>query len=464
LAFPAHAQQDPLTAEQARQKLDSRRQELESTEGRARAIASDIEQLAEERRRLNERLIETGAMIQSSEARLGAIEARLSELEAQEKLLEGSLDQRHGHMAKLMSALLRIGRNPPPVVITRREDALQMVRSAMLLGAAFPELRSQAAALVGRLEELARVMGDIRSEGDRLKAETTRLNDARVRLSSLLEEKRQTATERQTELKQVRQAASEIAKSLTDLNEVIARLDQAVTRNTGLGAYEEEMRKGAQAPAAASPPSGTVPAPVAPLAAPAESAAAAPAQETEVALAAPPKPPVTVELTPSNAPLSNPGRLKPAIPFQQARARLPMPAHGRRVLAFGDKTQFGGLSKGQVFETRPGAQIVAPCDGWVVYAGEFRSYGQLLIINAGGGYHMLLAGLSQIDAQPGEFVLAAQPVGTMGGVSGARGAQRTGAPVLYVELRKDGRPIDPEPWWAAEQLKAQDVGHQRVQG
>ncbi len=61
------------------------------------------------------------------------------------------------------------------------------------------------------------------------------------------------------------------------------------------------------------------------------------------------------------------------------------------------------------------AQVTSPCDGWIVYAGEFRSYGQLLIMNAGGGYHVLMAGLSQIDVQPGQFVLASEPVGTMSG-------------------------------------------------
>jgi septal ring factor EnvC (AmiA/AmiB activator) len=103
--------------------------------------------------------------------------------------------------------------------------------------------------------------------------------------------------------------------------------------------------------------------------------------------------------------------------------------------------------------------VTSPCDGWIVYAGEFRSYGQLLIINAGGGYHVLLAGLSQIDVQPGQFVLAAEPVGTMNGWSTSTQAQPaavTNAPVLYVEFRKDGSPIDPDPWWVA--------GHQKVQG
>ena len=151
------------------------------------------------------------------------------------------------------------------------------------------------------------------------------------------------------------------------------------------------------------------------------------------------------------------GRIKPEIAFSDASGRLPMPAQGRQVLGFSEKTQFGGQSKGIVLETRQGAQVTSPCDGWIVYAGEFRSYGQLLIINAGGGYHVLLAGLSQIDVQPGQFVLAAEPVGTMSGwAQQAQPAATNNAPVLYVEFRKDGKPIDPDPWWVA--------GHRKVQG
>ncbi len=101
-----------------------------------------------------------------------------------------------------------------------------------------------------------------------------------------------------------------------------------------------------------------------------------------------------------------------------------------------------------MFETRHGAQITSPCDGWIVYAGPFRSYGQLLIINAGGGYHILLAGMTRIDAQPGQFVLAAEPIGTMSeAVPTVKQSSSETSPVLYVEFRKGGRPIDPASWW-----------------
>jgi septal ring factor EnvC (AmiA/AmiB activator) len=195
----------------------------------------------------------------------------------------------------------------------------------------------------------------------------------------------------------------------------------------------------------------------------------APDGPKEVAMLTPPAggkaPSSIVEMAPSATGLmpGNPDRISPAVPFQSAKGKLPLPARGRKALGFGDKTQYGGTSKGIVLETRFDARVTSPCDGWVVYAGEFRSYGQLLIINAGGGYHVLIAGLSQMDVGPGQFVLAAEPIGTMS--SAPRTAQlateKTGmgqvpkpsSPVLYIEFRKDGQPVDSTPWWAPSDQK-----------
>ena len=431
----------------AARALEAKRKALEDTESKAKALQGDVADLDAERERLNGRLLETAALIQKSEAQLTAIEGRMSELEQQEKIVRGSLGERHGQIATLLGALQRMGRNPPPVLITRREDALKMVRSAMLLSSAFPDLKNQALTLTERLDDLVRVMGDIRSEGERLQSETDRLNEARTRLASLMEAKKLTIADRQSELIAVRSASAEISKSVTDLSDLISKLDQTVTEKTGLGAYQNELK--------AAPPQ--VPTPDAPVVVAPPSAA-----ETKVAALQPPpvphlKPPI-IELAPAPATFmaGNPGRIKPAIPFALAHAKLPLPAQGHRALSFGEKTQYGGQSKGMVLETRNAAQVVAPCDGWVVYAGEFRSYGQLLIINAGDGYHMLLAGMSQIDVQSGQFVLTAEPIGTMsGGAKNSPASTQTNAPVLYIELRKDGRPIDPDPWWIASQQKVQ---------
>ena len=173
---------------------------------------------------------------------------------------------------------------------------------------------------------------------------------------------------------------------MSDLSDLISKLDKEVADRTGLGTYEEQLAaeqrrqtgRGARQ-------------------------ARQPAEETSIVLAP----------TEERVAMLTPGRIKPAMPFVQAKGLLPLPAKGAASLNFGDKTQYGSQSKGLVLETRHAAQIVSPSDGWIVYAGEFRSYGRLLIINAGGGYHILLAGLSQIDVQLGQFVLAGEPVGVM---------------------------------------------------
>ncbi|HWK38554.1 MAG TPA: peptidoglycan DD-metalloendopeptidase family protein [Hyphomicrobium sp.] len=442
--------QSPDSAEEAKKRLENKRGELENVQQKTKTLQSDVDGLAAERERLNLRLLETAALIKKSEAQLTTTEARLSELEEQERIIKGSLNQRNSQIAKLLGALQRMGRNPPPVLITQREDALEMVRSAMLLSAAFPELGNQAKVLTTRLNELIRVMTEIRTQSEQLRSEMTRLNDARTRLSGLMEEKRVTLDERQSELKRMRVAATDISRNVKDLNELISQLDKAVQDNTALGTYEAQRQQSAPI---ITPNSSSEPAPA--------PSPAAPGAQKQTPVQAPAKPPAAkgvdvVELTPATA-LGSPGRIKPEIDFADATGLLPLPAQGRQVLGFGEKTQFGGQSKGIVLETRQGAQITSPCDGWIVYAGEFRSYGQLLIINAGGGYHILVAGLSQIDVQPGQFVLAAEPVGTMSGWSQqSRPVAANSAPVLYVEFRKDGRPIDPDPWWAA--------GHRKVQG
>ena len=92
----------------------------------------------------------------------------------------------------------------------------------------------------------------------------------------------------------------------------------------------------------------------------------------------------------------------------------------------------------------------------MAYAGPFRSYGQLVIINAGEGYHILLAGMRRIDVSLGQFVLAGEPIANMG-VSTQTTSRRSKSarPVLYIEFRKDGQPIDPNPWWAEGPEKVQ---------
>src|SRR4029079_18045755 len=122
---------------------------------------------------------------------------------------------------------------------------------------------------------------------------------------------------------------------------------------------------------------------------------------------------------------------------------------------FGAPDGVGGTEKGISIAARPEGQITAPCDGWVVYAGPFRNYGQLLILNVGGGHHVLLAGMERISVDLGQFVVTGEPVAVLRGGGRPPFARAGGAaqPVLYVEFRKDGVPVDPGPWWATTEAQ-----------
>lgn len=151
------------------------------------------------------------------------------------------------------------------------------------------------------------------------------------------------------------------------------------------------------------------------------------------------------------------GRLEPApaISPQNARAvarsapvspadlqALPAyrwPVRGRIVENWGQAQPGGQISRGLTIEPREAASLVAPADGTVAFAGTFRGYGQILILEHGGGYHSILAQLSRIDAAVGQTVTAGEPVGRAG-------IDDRGMPVLYLELRRNGQPVDPTPW------------------
>jgi murein hydrolase activator len=430
-----------MKPEEARKRLEADRHRLEAKQHQDKELQSEVDKITSERERINARLVETAKLVQQSEGQLNLIESRLGELDSQEKQLRDALEARHGSIASLLGAMLRMGRNPPPVMVASRKDVLSAFRSGSLLAPALSGLGEEAKQLTAQLGDLVRVMASIRTEGEKLRAETGRLNDARMRLAGLQETKRQTLAERQAELAKVRQAAADISKSVSDLSDLISKLDKEVAEKTGLGSYEQEI-----ASAAPTQPAG----------------GATPADPKTTGSLPPgagsPNDRGSVVLAPSSERVAmlTPGRIKPALPFPEAKGLLPLPAQGRRVLTFGEKTQYGSQSRGLVLETRHGGQVVSPSDGWIVYAGEFRSYGQLLIINAGGGYHILLAGLSQIDVQLGQFVLAGEPVGVMSAAAKSPQAKtQDNAPILYIEFRKDQRPIDPDPWWSDASRKVQ---------
>jgi septal ring factor EnvC (AmiA/AmiB activator) len=386
-------------------------QELDSARARQRAILEaqtqlkrEIEAIGADRRALNQQLIDTATRVRDVEANIDATRARLKPLDEREHVFQTSLDERRAVIVEILAALQRIGRQPPPALMVRPEDALQAVRTAIMLGAVVPEMRAQADALAGDLAELLGVRKDIDAEHARLSSNLELLAREQLRLNMLIDERQKKQTAAEQSLDAQRQHAADLAHQVDNLKDLIGKLEQ------GLPSATRQARADAR----------------------------------------------TIEedaTRPDLAALKDPGRMAPAVAFAANRGHLRLPVNGARIREFGAADGAGGTQKGLSIATHSGAEITAPCDGWVVYAGPFRSYGQLLILNAGGGYHVLLAGMERITVDLGQFVLTGEPVAAMGGGSQVSTAVATGTkqPVLYVEFRKDGTPIDPSPWWAANE-------------
>ncbi|WP_092168032.1 peptidoglycan DD-metalloendopeptidase family protein [Bosea sp. OK403] len=420
-ALPAAAQSpDPeqLTREaQAKQaEKQAREAELKAIEqrlaGNAEArskLEAEIAGIRADRAALNKALLEATQRTQGVERRIGAIEDRLGLLQSSEAAIRRSLEGRRGLISEVLAALQRIGRRPPPAVLVRPEDILEAVRASMLLGAVVPDLRQEIEILGSDLGELVRLRENITGDRKAITTELEGLATERQRLASLIEARRERETGAARDVEEQRSLGGELAAQARSLRDFVERMEKEISTanraaETARQALESETREQRQRMAALA--------------------------------------------------FKDPARLAPKIAFAEARGLLPLPAAGSQLRGFGESDGAGGTTRGISVSTRPNALVSAPSDAWVVYAGPFRSFGQLLILNAGGGYYLLLAGMQRIDVSLNQFVLAGEPVAVMGETSEAAATivgSGTGQPVLYIEFRKDGVSVDPTPWWTKPQ-------------
>jgi septal ring factor EnvC (AmiA/AmiB activator) len=403
---PQAAAPSPDDIKQREQELEAAREQQKRASELQAKLKADIAAIGQDGSKLNAQLIDIAAQVRGVETRIGDAEARLRSLDGREQQIRASLDSRRSEIVEVLAALQRAGRRTPPALLVRPEDALQSLRTAMLLGSVVPELRGRAEKLAGDLGELVALRKTIATERDALAQDRDKLKDDQMRLAALVDERqrKQSAIEKDMEAEGAR--AITLSKQVDNLQGLIAKMEQ-------------DLKSAAKAAATASLKGA----------------------------------PVTANGKPNLGALKDPARLSPAIAFASARGLFALPVNGSKIRDFGGSDGAGGVEKGISLATRAGAQVTTPCDGWVVYAGPFRSYGQLLILNAGGGYHVLIAGMERISVNIGQFVLTGEPVATMGSTSQVASilASTASQPVLYVEFRKDGTPIDPGPWWAANE-------------
>ncbi len=464
----AAAQEPSLAGERAagRQgELEEIERAMRKDAERARALAEEIETLRREIRGLRRDMTSAARKAQDLEEKLTTGETRLKDLETRRATKLTVLEGQHEQLARTLAALQRIARRPPEAVIAAPGSPSDTYRSALLLSRAIPEIEDQADALRSELQALDDLRQQIAREQQAMAAAGEALTEERGRLTEMLAQKRRLEDAASAERRAARARIEKWAQEADSLRDFLTKLEdeaEARAERERVAAAEREAaeRRAATLRLGRSPSEipGEVPGEI-----PGEASGEAPGADSGTpggaeAPGAAPQTPAGVRTETQTAALAPPSISVPlekpvnvrAFPGSPDQASLVMPARGRLTGLFGESSESGAdeLSQGISIETRALAQVVAPYDGRIAYAGAFRRYGQILIIEHGGRYHTLLAGLSQVYAVEGQWVLAGEPVGTMGD-----GDEAT--PTLYLELRQSGQPINPLPWLATTDNKVQ---------
>jgi septal ring factor EnvC (AmiA/AmiB activator) len=365
---------------------------------------------------LREALVQSAAKRKALERETLATQQRLKDLETRQTVVKMSLHARRNVLAEVLAALQRMGRNPPPALLVTPDDALKSVRSAILLGAVVPGIRGETEKLAADLKTLSDVRTRIASERESYVSTMASALEEESRMTRLIAENDTISSRNKAELESERQRTAELAARATSLENLIGSIEKdiASARDAAATSKLEDLKRQNMTPA-----------------------------ELEQAK------------RDADANLPDKNRIAPAYPFSVLKAKLDLPVAGQVVRLFGEDDGTGHPAQGLTVASGPGLVVTAPADGWIMFAGPFRSYGQMVIMNAGEDYHIILSGMDAATARQGQFVVAGEPIGQMGEKRIASAAAVnivTDRPTLYIEFRKDGKPVDSLPWWSAKNL------------
>lgn len=455
--------------EQSTTELEKIQNERGISEQRAAELAAEVEAIQKDRASVTAALIQSAKTEKKLAGDIFQLEKDVLALDEQQQGIRGRLWDRRAVLAEVLAALQRMGLNPPPAMLVTPEDALGSVRSSILLGAVIPHMRAETEILIADIQELSKVTSSIRTESEKLDATRLVQKEEQARLTLLVQEKRQLEDETTQALTAEQERMTELIAKAESLEEFISALGDEAERlqaeaDAKLKAEQqariEEERKQREAAEAA-----IVAAQKAredaerakrdadlarqlaaedALKKAQEAKAEAERQQKEAQEA------IIAARKRAEELAALPERIMPTLNFSKRTGALAKPVAGRTITAFGANDGFGSRAQGDTIETSPNAIVTAPAGGKVLYAGPFRAYGNLLILDAGENYQLVLAGMDRIDVAQGQFVLEGEPVGAMGRIrlaSVTAAATDNDNPTLYIEFRKNSKPIDPSPWW-----------------
>ena len=391
-------------------KEDAARREMEQAE-RARAADSAAQQEAAARavaataeaQRLTQERVAAAARLHQAESATAAVAARIDDLAAQQRKAQADLAARAETMQPLLPVIERLSLFPAETLLAVPASAEDTLRGVLVLRGLAGQLGQEAVALRREQARLVAATQALRAEAPRLAAAQAKQQAEAAALDQQIAGAQ--AGQRQAE-SEAAAAAQRVAANAARAENLRGMLSELETQRQ---AERERARQ--------------------------EETRAEKRKRTDEADAARRR----------QADLERPTGSGTIASTAQPRGQLTSPVAGSIFRTWGDPTE-GGPATGVSYHAAPAARVVSLCSGRVAFATHFRSYGLLLIVDCGGGYHAVLAGFDRLDVKVGQSVAAGEPVGVMPGWEPGGSGNR---PALYVELRRDGQPVNPGPWLRA---------------
>lgn len=370
-------------------------------------------QISLELTKIKDEMIKAAQKLQNDEEKTTKMENELAVLEQQLNEAQTAFNRENKNLIKTLSSLQNLALHPNQALLVQPLSPLEMLRSALLLQKAVPYLSANAQKIKADLEDLNARQQKVKNQLEKVKIQKDSLAKQQAAMQKMSTQKNKMRQQIEGESQRTREQAERLSSQASDLRELWEKIEheREIKRRR-----DEEIRRAARERE--------------------EKARQAYLDEQRRK--------IRVETVEDNAKKgSNFAKASSSAGltgFSSARGKLAKPARGTVITSYGEELSKGVTSKGMLIKTRPSAQVIAPYDGSVVFAGPFKGYGNLIIIDHGQSYMLLLAGMASVDAEPGQLVLAGEPVGIMPDGDKAK---------LYLEIRKDKRPINPEPWFGS---------------
>lgn len=363
------------------------------------AMEQKANKLKEELKNVNKKMIAAAKKIQNGEDEILKKQEELAALQKHLNESEEKFNSENDMLIETLAALQNLALRPSEAVLVQPLSPVEVMRSSILLRGSVHSLESRASSIRQSIEDISNQKAQIALRLQDLEKDNKKLAMQQEDMKKLSQQKSTMYSQISSQSEEAKKKADMLASQAHNLRDLLEKLEK-----------QKEIARRQMAEKARL----------------AREQAAAKLHEESHGLEA------INEYENSSQTLG-----QPAAGFSKAKGRLSRPARGPLVTAFHSELSKGVYSNGIDIKTAAKAQVIAPYDGTVIYAGPFKNFANLVIIDHGEGYTSLLSGLGETDTEVGQTLLAGEPVGTMPADAGSK---------LHIEIRKNNHPVNPNEW------------------